>query len=212
MELVLVLLVAFGLHVASSLYTFFHPAVPTMTNAGLTAGVWQELIALTVFGAFFFSRGRRLSGLGLGFRWTDLPKGLGLVIACFAVEAYSPFVIRSCWYLLTHKNMQMPPNWNFAAVSRWTLLPFLCLNPFFEEILVRGYLVTELTNLRFSVAAATLVSLALQTSYHLYYGIVGALSVGAGLSILAIYYAKSRNLTPVIVAHLLWDLTALLQA
>ena len=81
-----------------------------------------------------------------------------------------------------------------------------------EEIAVSGYLLTRLDQLGWSPWRALWLSLALRTSYHLYYGIVGALSVGAGLSILAIYYAKSRNLTPVIVAHLLWDLTALLQA
>jgi len=99
----------------------------------------------------------------------------------------------------------------FASSSFWLLIPFLMLNPFYEEILVRGYLMTEIIELRSSVVLATLVSIALQTSYHLYYGVVGALTVGSGLAVLALYYAKTRDLMPVIVAHLLWDLMALLR-
>lgn len=114
---------------------------------------------------------------------------------------------------LTHKSPQLPDiSTRFDATSLWFLIPLLLLNPFFEETLVRGYLMTELIELRHSVALAVVVSLAVQTSYHLYYGIYGALTVGSGLSVFALYYAKSRRLTPVILAHLLWDLTALLGA
>lgn len=100
----------------------------------------------------------------------------------------------------------------FSAASAWLLVPFLFVNPFFEEILVRGYLMTEIIELRSSVVLAVLASLILQTSYHLHYGIAGALSLGTGLALFALYYTKFRRLMPVIVAHLLWDLTALLGA
>jgi membrane protease YdiL (CAAX protease family) len=99
----------------------------------------------------------------------------------------------------------------FESSSFWLLIPFVILNAFYEEILVRGYLMTEIIELRSSVVLATFVSIALQTSYHLYYGIVGALSVGGSLAVLALYYAKTRDLMPVIVSHLLWDLMALLR-
>jgi membrane protease YdiL (CAAX protease family) len=69
---------------------------------------------------------------------------------------------------------------------------------------------TELIDLRKSVLLATVASLVVQTSYHLYYGVAGAMVVGSGLAVLAIYFAKSRRLMPVILAHMLWDSTALL--
>lgn len=97
----------------------------------------------------------------------------------------------------------------FESSSFWLLIPFVILNPFYEEILVRGYLMTEIIELRSSVVLATFVSIALQTSYHLYYGVVGALSVGGAFAVFALYYAKTRDLMPVILAHLFWDLTAL---
>jgi len=68
---------------------------------------------------------------------------------------------------------------------------------------------TELIDLRKSALLATVISLMVQTSYHLYYGLAGAIVVGSGLAVLAIYFAKSRRLMPVILAHMLWDSTAI---
>jgi membrane protease YdiL (CAAX protease family) len=123
------------------------------------------------------------------------------------------YAISLIWFFITLKNPQFPDTrFFFYGISLWVLVPFLFLNPFFEEMLVRGYLMTEVSGLCGSMLLATLISVALQTSYHLYYGLFGALVVGSGLSVLALYYAKSRRLMPVILAHLLWDLTALLSA
>ena len=99
---------------------------------------------------------------------------------------------------------------DFSGTSIWLVLPFLVLNAFFEEVIVRGYFMTELIELRKSVVLAAVISLAVQTSYHLYYGVYGAAMVGCGLSVFAIYYAKSRRLMPVILAHMLWDFTTVL--
>lgn len=212
-DLGLVLLVGFGYSIAGSVYVAFVHQPSVYSNLRVLAGIFQELTALALFGVLFNRQGRKLRTLGLDFRWTDIPKGLGLVIGCFTVMGIANFGIGILWSLIGHNT----PHFNdtssrFTATSIWLLFPFLLLNPFFEEILVRGYLMTELIELRYSVAAAAFVSLALQTSYHLYYGLFGALVVGSGLSVLALYYALSRRVTPVIVAHVLWDLTALLSA
>lgn len=118
----------------------------------------------------------------------------------------SYFAMRSVYFATTsHSLVDNGPRWNFTSASVWAILPFVVLNPFFEEMLVRGYLMTELIDLRKSVVLAAVISLTVQTSYHLYYGVLGALMVGSGLSIFAIYFAKSRRLMPVILGHMFWD-------
>jgi membrane protease YdiL (CAAX protease family) len=209
----LVLLVGFAPSTAASVYKLFHPQPVTYTNARIAGGFFYELLTLAVFGILFTRQRRRIPSLGLYFRWTDLPKGLGLYVGTSLVTSLAYYVLYYCWILLTGRTPAIvETKAMFAGTSILLLLPFLLVNPFFEEILVRGYLMTEIIELRSSVVLAATLSLALQTSYHLYYGLYGALVVGSGLSILAIYYAKSRRLIPVIVAHLLWDLTALLTA
>jgi membrane protease YdiL (CAAX protease family) len=211
-DLGLVLLVAFAPAVAGSVYSLLYPAPYNYTNGRLAAGLLQELTALAVFAVLFSRQGRRTRDLGLHFHWTALPKGLYLVIGSLVTLALTSYGIRSAWLLVTHRVLQARPAGPiFATSSFWLLIPFLILNPFFEEVLVRGYLMTEIIELRSSVLLASLVSIALQTSYHLYYGVFGALIVASGLAVFALYYAKTRDLMSVIVAHLLWDLTALLR-
>ncbi|HEY6306035.1 MAG TPA: CPBP family intramembrane glutamic endopeptidase [Candidatus Angelobacter sp.] len=96
----------------------------------------------------------------------------------------------------------------FAGASTILLVAYITAAPIFEETLVRGYLMTELIGLSWPAWLAAGASVALQTSYHLYYGLEGALSLGAGFVVSAVYFARSRRLMPVILSHLLWDLTA----
>jgi membrane protease YdiL (CAAX protease family) len=211
-DLGLVLAVAFAGHILNSIYLSFHPVPPKYSNISLVGGILAESTALLLFLVLFKRQGRQIQSIGLSFRWTDLPIALGLVVASFIATAASTGSIGYVWSLATQRSM----HWTetramFSSTSLWLLPLFLLLNPFFEEILVRGYLTTELIDLRKSVLLATLVSLGVQTSYHLYYGVFGAVVVGCGLAVFAIYYAISRRLMPVILAHMLWDLTALLR-
>jgi membrane protease YdiL (CAAX protease family) len=212
-DLSLVLLIAFAPAVAKSIFLLFHPIPLKYTNAHLIEGLLWEFASLGLFFWLFLRQKRTLSSVGLIFRWTDVPKAIGLFISAFVVMRVAGYAISLIWFFITLKNPQFPDTrFFFYGISLWVLVPFLFLNPFFEEMLVRGYLMTEVSGLCGSMLLATLISVALQTSYHLYYGLFGALVVGSGLSVLALYYAKSRRLMPVILAHLLWDLTALLSA
>jgi hypothetical protein len=70
---------------------------------------------------------------------------------------------------------------------------------------------TEIRELTGSTVLAAGLSIALQTSYHLYYGWQGALTLGFVFTAFAIYYAITRKATPVILAHGTFDLFSLLR-
>lgn len=91
-----------------------------------------------------------------------------------------------------------------GGVSAVTIL-FQFVNPFFEELIVRGYVMTEVNHLTRSAAKAVLVSTLLQTSYHFYQGAPLAFSQGAMFALFSVYYAKTNRLTPIILAHLYLD-------
>ena len=210
-DLGLILAVVFAGSVLGSIYLAFHPTAPSFSNMRLFTGMSDEITGLLLFLVLFKRQGRRLQDIGLSFQWTDLPKALGLLVAAVVAMWTMWLVLSYGWLLTTLRSPQWPDTHAmFSTSSLWLFLPFLLLNPFFEEILVRGYLMTELIDLRKSVLLATVVSILVQTSYHLYYGVAGAMVVGSGLTVLAIYFAKSRRLMPVILAHMLWDSTALL--
>jgi membrane protease YdiL (CAAX protease family) len=84
------------------------------------------------------------------------------------------------------------------------------VNPFFEELIVRAFLIAEATLLTGSVAFAVAISVSLQTSYHKYQGIPNATGLGFVFLVFSIYYVRTRRLWPIIIAHLWSDLSALL--
>jgi membrane protease YdiL (CAAX protease family) len=206
-DLALVLLVAFATSILGSIFTAFHPGPLNYSNARLVLGMVDEAIPLALLFVLLKRQGRSLQDLGFSFRRTDILKAFGLTVAGFIATFIGFAAIRFVYYSFTlHSFVNSGPHNNFSATSVWLILPFMVLNGFHEEIIVRGYLMTEWIELRGSAQMAGFISLAVQTSYHLYYGVFGALMVGCGLSVLAVYYAKSRRLMPVILAHIFWDL------
>ena len=194
-DLGLVLLVAFAISILSSIFRAFHPGPLNYSNARLVLGMIDEAIPLVLLFVLLKRQGRSLQNLGFTFRWTDVLKALGLTLAGFIALFIGFVAIRFFYYSFTlHSFTDSGPRNNFSATSVWLILPFLVLNGFYEEIIVRGYLMTEWIELRGSAQMAGFISLAVQTSYHLYYGVFGALTVGCGLAVFSIYYAKSRRL------------------
>lgn len=206
-DLALVLLVAFAIPILSSIFTAFQPGPLNYSNARLLFAMVDETIPLALLFVLLKRQGRSLQDLGFSSRWSDILTAFRLTVAGFMATFIGFAAIRFFYYSFTHHSfVNFGPHNNFSATSVWLILPFIVLNGFHEEIIVRGYLMTEWIELRGSRQMAGFISLAVQTSYHLYYGVFGALTVGCGLSVLAIYYAKSRRLMPVILAHIFWDL------
>jgi membrane protease YdiL (CAAX protease family) len=210
-DLGLVLMVAFSAPILGSAYLASHPSPHEYTGSRLVLGILSEAISLMLFLVLFKRQGRQLKDIGFSFHWTDLPKAIGLAVAAFMMMWIYYLTIPYVYFLITLNTFRGYPLSSTFPASLWFIFPFLLLNPFFEETLVRGYLMTELIDLRKSVIFAAIISLLFQTSYHLYYGVFGAVMVGCGLSIFVIYYAKTRRLMPVILAHMIWDFTPILQ-
>jgi membrane protease YdiL (CAAX protease family) len=88
-------------------------------------------------------------------------------------------------------------------------IAFICLNPFFEELIVGAYTMSEVMNLGGTRALAVVVSVVAQMSYHLYQGVASSLALTLLFTVFSIYYIRTRRIVPVILAHLCLDLLAL---
>jgi len=55
------------------------------------------------------------------------------------------------------------------------------------------------------------ISVALQVSYHLYQGAARAIAVAATFTVFSIYFARTRRILPVVVAHFCIDAYALIR-
>ena len=170
------------------------------------AGVFQ-LLAWGALGLYLLWRsGFSPSRIGLGrLQWRpDVLGGLGLA-ALIGLPGLA-------FYLLTRIlgiNASVEPAELYDTWWRIPVLIFVAFaNGWAEEVIVVGFLLTRLRQLRVSPVAAVLASSLLRGVYHLYQGF------GAGLGNLVMglvfgyVYLRTGRLWPLIVAHALIDAVA----
>ncbi len=141
--------------------------------------------------------------LGLDGRrpWSDLGVGVVLtaVIGIPGIALYLGAVAAGI-------NLTVAPT---TLNDAWWRLPVLVLaaieNGFLEEVLVVGYLVTRLEQLRLPGWAAITISAVLRGSYHLYQGFGGFLGNAAMGVVFAWWFRRTRRLWPLVIAHSLLD-------
>jgi len=97
-------------------------------------------------------------------------------------------------------------------MGHWWTVPVLLLRAaeaaLLEEVIVVGYLVTRLQQLRVGPAAAVGASAVMRGSYHLYQGFGGFFgNVAMGL-LFAFVFVRTRRTWPLVVAHFLLDVGA----
>ena len=179
-------------------------------NLRMTSALLHEVSSLLLVFYLLSRRGEPFKTLGLGFhRWTDVLKGLGLALAAMIFSAVLYAVVHSSTPAFTgHPADVRDPKIIFAGMTfGWSVI-YSISSAIFEETVVRGYVTTQMIALSCPVWAATLVSIGLQTSYHVYYGLGGALGISGVFIVFGIYFARSRRLLPVILGHMFVDLWA----
>jgi len=177
----------------------------TSLNYRFLNGLLNEATSLVLLVYVIRQNRQNLADFGLVFRLSDIPLGILLWAAAFCLYSLtSPTIISACEMLGWHHTV---PNF---SMPRSALLAYLYafLSPIFEEMVVRAFFMTEILALTKSSGVAILLSVLVQASYHLYQGIPYALSAAIMFFMLSIFYARTRRITPVILAHLIWDFYA----
>ena len=210
-ELALVLLLAFGSSLAFAIHALIH-GVADWTAYGNERWIYSafhEFSCLALLGYVLNRRGLRFRDLGLKWSGRDVLIGVGLYALATFAHSIGYWLIQAGQHTIT--GFYATPVRAAQIFGHPTALAFLFafLNPFFEELIVRAYLMTEVSKLTGSMALATFVSVLLQSAYHLYYGWTGAAAMAFLFSVFAVYYALTRNATPVVIAHFLLDILAL---
>lgn len=211
-ELCLVLAVTFGGSLLGSLELLQNgtDALPHLQSFRWVYALLREATCLALLGYVLWRRKLRFRDLGL--RWSTRDVGVGLLVA---LGAYITYAFGYALIHFVHSAVLKQPPGGVTAQQMWSHLSVMTIavflvNPFVEELIVRAYLMTEIGELTGSWTLAAVVSIAIQTSYHLYYGWVTALSLAFQFVVFAVYYARTRKATPIIVAHGLFDIMGLI--
>jgi hypothetical protein len=148
--------------------------------------------------------GQRPSALGLG--WPSLRKdiwpALGLIGASYGCEivlslVLAPILLKGS--ISNHAVVGHVPG--YYVIYGLALAAVTAIN---EEVLVNGYLLVRLEQLGWTPGKVLALSLALRTSYHIYYGVGFILTVPFGYFVTR-SFQKNRRLNRSIVAHFLFD-------
>ena len=193
-----------------SLNTFLRGGTLEDRNtAHFIAACVHEVAALLLLGYVLKRSGRNFGILGMRPSFQGMGIGAVLWLGVSIVTRLSYYFLQYAHFAIFHQYLRP---WDLSGImgrtAIWVWVPFILLNPWFEEILVRGYVMTEVAALSGSAALAVFVSTVIQTGYHLYQGPVNTVIVGSTFLLLSLYYAKTRKLFPVIVAHTIMDVLA----
>jgi membrane protease YdiL (CAAX protease family) len=171
-----------------------------------------ELVALLVLLVALRRQGRSLRDLTLSFSWKDLPESLLLAIGSYIVFIQVSLLLFYGYYVFTGRSLDATPQNIEHLKAKITLAAVLLMlvNPFYEEIIARAYVITEVRFLTGSRVIAVLVSVVLQSAYHLYQGTISALLIAVTFTVFSIYFVMRGKILPVILAHMYFDFLALL--
>ncbi len=220
-ELLLVLAVAFLPEIVVSFYSVSTGAQVTPAavqgpfTAAMAAAVCRQGTTLWVLCFVLARQGRGLRQIGLAWRRRDLGYALALFLVAALVTRFWQYGLYYGVSLLAGRPPELQPH-NMGFLQPPTqgagfllLLLYSLINPFYEELIVRAYLMSEVLALTNRVGLAVFLSVAVQVSYHFYQGFWPAVSYIPLFLTFALYYARTRRILPVILAHLCFDLLAL---
>ncbi len=176
-------------------------------DLGLNLAVVAQLIAWGGLGVYLLWRsGLSPARIGLGrFSWRfDLPGGLALAVV-IGLPGLALYVAARQFGL----NASVIPS---SLRDTWWRLPMLAVTAFAdgwaEEVIVVGYLLTRLRQLRIGRGTALVCSSVLRGTYHLYQGFGAGLgNVVMGL-VFGYAWQRSGRLWPLVIAHGLIDSVA----
>jgi membrane protease YdiL (CAAX protease family) len=212
-ELVLVLIVGLGQPILASIY-YVLGGIGSTDPLQQQFRIWSALVAetssLALLGYVIARRGKKWQDLGWGFKSKDIAVAAGLFVAAYIGASVSVVVAQYAYHAYTGHFRTVSPMHLGLGLSVASIA-LVCLNPFFEELTVRAFTMSEVLALGGTPSLAIAVSVALQVSYHLYQGMLGVVALTIIFTVFALYYARTRRIAPVVVAHFMYDVLLLVK-
>ena len=194
---------------------FWRPRIdwlPEVLVRNITGGdmLVSMAVSLALLGYVLERSGRDFRDIGLN--WSGKGAVLALPLFLFASLVHSVQTPMIQWLGQTFSRAAWHPPDVGAMINtngvQFAMVAVGILVGFYEELIVRAYLMTEILALTRRVWLAVGLSVAVQTSYHFYQGVPLALSHVLLFTTFALIYAKTRSILPVAVAHSLLDVSA----
>ncbi len=216
-EFLVVVSFAFGLPIFTSILSLgagSHGAAATggtlvYDNKGLINTLVYELLQTAFLVWFLKIRGWTLGKFGLFISWRGAGIGWLLLLGTYLLSMGTQYLAQLALPGAMHAAAQHYPAPG-PNLSMQLVFLVSTVNGFFEELFVAGYIVTALRDRR-GVWTAINVSTVVRLLYHLYQGPIGVLIIVPMGLLYGYVYARTRQLWPLMFAHVLIDLIGLSQ-
>ena len=207
-EFCVVVVAAFGWFVLGSVaYIGARTSGPMITERHLIGVLAYEIIVLLVLTSFLATRGWTPARVGLVPSWRS--SAVGLSVAALAYVAYLIAWAGASYIFPNSVEPAESASLVASGIGLGTILAVSILNPLFEELFLCGYLITVLKEAR-GFWFAVNISAGVRLVYHLYQGPLGVISILPLGLVFGYWYARTKQLWPLVVAHAAFDLVALL--
>jgi membrane protease YdiL (CAAX protease family) len=213
LEFGLIQWIAFLPLIVSSIYYLLNGTpqyAENFRNFLIINGLISEFGAIALLIYVLFRQERNVFDLGFLFRKKDLLASVCLMILGSLATYISWLLIFFVNHSFNGDSLQVSHVITILDGSiNVSIVLFVLLNPFFEELIVRAYTISEIEFLTNSKSCAVALSVFIQFLYHLYQSLPHALSIVGVSLIFSLYYVKYRRILPVILAHGFFDVYAL---
>jgi membrane protease YdiL (CAAX protease family) len=187
--------------------------VDLLTNGRMIHTLVMESAILGLLFLYLHRRGWQVADFRIRLTWRGSGQGLllipGMFIANSVTVAAGFLIFYACQSQYGHFSafiIANGPHLKLHSIhASWlAVIPALVLNGFFEEITCMGYAFNQFAAKR-GPLFALVITVLLRMSCHTYQGAVHALGIGAVFFVSGLVYWWTRNLWPLILAHIIAD-------
>ena len=212
-EFLVVVTWAFGLPVFASIMALGTPgdsSSAVFNNAELLATIIFEVVQLGFLTWFLRIRGWTLEKFGLSFSWRGTVAGVVLLAITYGMAVGAEYIAQIVFHYDLEAAAARAPKVD-PALSMQLVFLVSVVNGIFEELFVAGYIITALVARR-GMWMAINVSVVVRLLYHLYQGPIGIMTVVPMGLLYGYVYSRTRQLWPLMVAHVILDVVGLAMA
>ena len=204
-EFLIVVSCASGEFIFSSILSIGAPVENTYTNQALLSVLIAELMQVVFLVWFLRVRGWTLEKFGLRVTVRTTAGGILLAIGTLAmfwfIQVAGSFGIDMAAAERAYPKVANNLDWQLVYLTS-------VVNGAYEETFVAGYVITVLAGAR-GVWTAVNVSTGIRLLYHLYQGTIGVLTIVPMGLLYGYLFVRTRQLWPLILAHILIDILGL---
>ena len=201
-EMALVLGLPTAVFLASSISWRVRHTGIVFTDRRLLMTLAIEMAIVAVLLPYLWRKGWRPAAVARTPEPRDVVRGLGLWLGLMGAVYLTVIVLYVAAPDYVRGLVQTRPF--TGVVSAPVIVATALLNPIFEEFLWLGYTIPTLGS-RFGIRTACVISIVLRVAVHLYQGTIALIAILPTAIVMTVYFARTRRLWPVVVAHVIVD-------